>query len=209
MYLASAVYRNRTGHGLNIHRCKIQNSWSLFRPRRCREQSILESLLWLQPLVVSGCNAFGASIVPHFPLALSKLSGRRRDPWAGRSHLKNSRPRRRDASTDANCSDGSPTWNLCRFPSHSFTPPSFVKMRVIRAAAALNSGCAAGSRQGIRLAGLACRSVVPPSAPRYSFRLSGLRHFSRSPVSRSSTAADDACVSPEPEHSNWPVGSQH
>ncbi|KAK3309911.1 P-loop containing nucleoside triphosphate hydrolase protein [Chaetomium strumarium] len=66
-------------------------------------------------------------------------------------------------------------------------------MRLIRAVAALNSNCAVGTRQGARYAGLAYRAALStPSAQHYSFRLSGLRHFSRSPVSRASTAAEAA-----------------
>ncbi|AEO70534.1 01818898-4a2b-41f6-ad44-ca9129b79fc2 [Thermothielavioides terrestris] len=68
-------------------------------------------------------------------------------------------------------------------------------MRVIRAATALSSGCAAGSRQAaVRYAGLACRAAVSAPSPQcyYNFRLSGLRHFSRSPVSRAMSAAEAA-----------------
>ncbi|KAL2142707.1 hypothetical protein VTI28DRAFT_795 [Corynascus sepedonium] len=66
-------------------------------------------------------------------------------------------------------------------------------MRVIRAVAALNSSCALGSRQGARYAGLAYRAAVTsPSTPCYSARLSGLRHFSRTPSSRASSAAEAA-----------------
>ncbi|KAK4152531.1 mitochondrial elongation factor g 1-like protein [Chaetomidium leptoderma] len=79
------------------------------------------------------------------------------------------------------------------FPCHFFHPPSFVRMRVIRAAAALNSTCAVGARQGARYGSLAGRAAVDLRlAPCYSFRLSGLRHFSRSPISRASTAAEAA-----------------
>ncbi|KAK4132825.1 mitochondrial elongation factor g 1-like protein [Trichocladium antarcticum] len=75
----------------------------------------------------------------------------------------------------------------------SFSPPFLAKMRVIRAVAALNSGRAVGSRQGLRYAGLGCRVVLnTPSAQCYNSRLSGLRHFSRSPSSRASSAAEAA-----------------
>ncbi|KAK4098634.1 mitochondrial elongation factor g 1-like protein [Parathielavia hyrcaniae] len=68
------------------------------------------------------------------------------------------------------------------------------KMRMIRAVAALNSGSAVGSRPAVRYAGLACRvaAINPPAAQCYSSRLSGLRYFSRSPVSRASSAAEAA-----------------
>ncbi|KAL2129263.1 hypothetical protein VTI74DRAFT_8000 [Chaetomium olivicolor] len=67
-------------------------------------------------------------------------------------------------------------------------------MRVIRAVAALSSGSAVATRQGARYAGLACRAAItsPSSAQCYSFRLSGLRHFSRSSVARASSAAEAA-----------------
>jgi hypothetical protein len=105
--------------------------------------------------------------------------------------------------TTPSCSDGSPSRSRPRSASHSFIrPPSFVaKMRVIRAATALSSGCAAGSRQAaVRYAGLACRAAVSAPSPQcyYNFRLSGLRHFSRSPVSRAMSAAEAAYAHPNP-----------
>ncbi|KAL2271323.1 hypothetical protein VTJ83DRAFT_694 [Remersonia thermophila] len=67
-------------------------------------------------------------------------------------------------------------------------------MRALRAAACLNTGCAARSAQGARYAALALRAatahpaVVAP-AQCHASRFTGLRHFSRSPASRSANSA--------------------
>ncbi|GAB1310572.1 Elongation factor G, mitochondrial [Madurella fahalii] len=63
-------------------------------------------------------------------------------------------------------------------------------MRVIRAVTALNSSRAVASRHGIRYAGLGCRTAL--NTPSTQWQLSGLRHFSRSPVRTASSAAEAA-----------------
>lgn len=80
---------------------------------------------------------------------------------------------------------------------HSFGPSSFfAKMRVIRAVTALNSSRAVASKHGARYAGLGCRAVL--STPSTQWQLSGLRHFSRSPVRTASSAAEAAYAYPNP-----------
>lgn len=161
----------------------------------------------------SRCQCPEDVVVSSEPQSNFRGPGLRRGGTAGSvlvaPHFKNIRELGRRFSRHANwfCSDGRfpNLWNeLPRFPSHSLVRGLFCKMRVIRAVAALNSG-AVGSRQGARYAGLALRAAAfnSPSAPCYSFRLSGLRHFSRSPLSRASSAAEQAYAFPELDCIRW------
>lgn len=114
------------------------------------------------------------------------------------------------ASVDGKSSDASCQPGTCHcsksFFWFRFCLSVLDKMRVIRAVAALNSGRTVGSRQVVRYAGLGCRvSINTPSAQCYSSRLSGLRHFSNSHVSRaaSSSAAEAAYAFSSPSLLNW------